>query len=176
MASNDYTSTYRSIGERVALRTSSGKLLFKRWLGCWIDFIALALVFAVPLVAMKAIGFPMPVIACADLALLVLYFPIAEGLWGRSVGKLIAGTIVVDDKGRPPGVGRAAVRTLLRLVEVNPFLLGGLPAGIVSMNTKANQRIGDLLAGTYVVPLAELRQAQKGGDDREAKAVAEHFA
>ena len=36
-------------------------------------------------------------------------------------------------------------------VEVNPFLLGGLPAGLVLMVTPRRQRIGDLVAGTYVL-------------------------
>jgi uncharacterized RDD family membrane protein YckC len=165
---------YGGLGERVARRTSSGRLLFKRWLGAWIDFIVLALLLFLPAMVFKALA-PTAAVMVLGFALALLYFPIAEGMWGRSAGKLITGTIVVDDKGRPPGVGKAAIRTLLRLVEVNPFLLGGIPAGIVSMNTKANQRIGDLLAGTYVVPLRELREARTGGD-ADAEATAEHFA
>jgi len=174
-------SVYGGVGERVACRTSSGRLLFKRWLGCWIDFIALALLLFLPgfmagLAGLGSLGTGIDTaLGLSGLVLMLLYFPIAEGVWGRSLGKLIAGTIVVNDGGSPPGVGKAAIRTLLRLVEVNPFLLGGLPAGIVSMNTRANQRIGDLLAGTYVVPLGELREAQRGGD-LDAETTAEHFA
>jgi uncharacterized RDD family membrane protein YckC len=39
----------------------------------------------------------------------------------------------------------------LRIIEVNPLLLGGIPAGIVVISTSRKQRIGDLLAGTIVV-------------------------
>ncbi len=166
---------YGGVGVLVARRTSSGSLLFRRWLGAWIDFIALALLLALPVLLLRPFGPPGAGLVLVGFVLVLLYFPIAEGLWGRSVGKLVSGTIVVDEKGRPPGIGKAAVRTLLRLVEVNPFLLGGMPAGIVSMNTKAHQRIGDLLAGAYVVPLRELRQAQTQPDP-DIEAVAEHFA
>jgi uncharacterized RDD family membrane protein YckC len=40
----------------------------------------------------------------------------------------------------------------MTILEVNPLLLGGLPAGLVIISTKRKQRIGDLLAGTLVVP------------------------
>ena len=45
----------------------------------------------------------------------------------------------------------AMLRTLLRVIEVNPILLGALPAGIVLLVTKRKQRLGDLLAGTVVI-------------------------
>lgn len=92
------------------------------------------------------------------LGLCVLYFPLTEGLWGRTLGKLFAGTMVVDKAGRVPGLGRALVRTLFRLIEVNPVLLGGVPAGICVLATKRKQRIGDLVAGTYVLSADTLRQ------------------
>jgi uncharacterized RDD family membrane protein YckC len=43
------------------------------------------------------------------------------------------------------------VRTLARLVEVNPLLLGALPAGIAILSSSRRQRIGDWLANTVVV-------------------------
>ena len=48
----------------------------------------------------------------------------------------------------------ALIRSALRLVEVNPLLLGGLPAGLVIIASERKQRIGDLLAGTLVVSAA----------------------
>lgn len=80
-----------------------------------------------------------------------LYFPVFEGVWGRSLGKLLAGLKVVDRHGRAPGLGRATVRTLFRLFEVNPVLAGGAPAGIAVLLTKRKRRLGDLAAGTYVL-------------------------
>ena len=171
--------TAAGVGERVARGTSGGGLLFRRWLGAWIDFIAMAVLLFLPAFAVNRSGMAGPglvaLFGLTGLGLVVMYFPITEGLWGRTAGKLVSGTIVVDEKGRPPGVSKAAIRTLARLVEVNPFLLGGLPAGIVSMNTKAHQRIGDLWAGTYVVPIGELRRAQSQ-PNADIEATAEHFA
>jgi len=43
------------------------------------------------------------------------------------------------------------IRTLARLLEANPILLGGIPAGIAIFSSPRKQRIGDSLAGTVVV-------------------------
>jgi uncharacterized RDD family membrane protein YckC len=179
MTVRDETRAYGGVGERVARATSGGGLLFRRWFGVWVDFIALAVLLFAPAFLVNWSGTAAPplvaILGLTGFSLLLLYFPVTEGLWGRSLGKLVSGTIVVDAEGRPPGIGKAALRTLARLVEVNPFLLGGIPAGIVSLNTKAHQRIGDLWAGTYVVPLGELRRAQTM-PDADIEATAEHFA
>ena len=45
-----------------------------------------------------------------------------------------------------------AVRTGLRLFEVNPLLLGALPAGVAILASSRRQRLGDWLAGTVVAP------------------------
>jgi uncharacterized RDD family membrane protein YckC len=41
------------------------------------------------------------------------------------------------------------------LVEVNPILLGGLPAAAVVALSPTRQRLGDLVAGTYVLTAAD---------------------
>jgi uncharacterized RDD family membrane protein YckC len=81
---------------------------------------------------------------------------VLEGFWGRTPGKLIAGTIVVDAAGRPPGIWKAVLRTLARLFEVNPFLARGIPAGIVMLNSVTRRRVGDMWAKTYVVRIKDL--------------------
>ena len=86
------------------------------------------------------------------LVLLAAYFPVMEGLTGYSVGKFIARARVIDDRGNVPGIWRAAIRTIFRLLEVNPVFLGGIPAGLVANFSKSGQRLGDMSAGTYVVP------------------------
>lgn len=43
------------------------------------------------------------------------------------------------------------IRGGLRILEVNPLLLGGLPAGIAILSSERKQRIGDMIAGTVVV-------------------------
>lgn len=85
------------------------------------------------------------------LVLIALYYPVLEGLEGGTVGKFMLGIRVVDYEGRIPGVVKALVRTLTRVVEVNPCLIGGIPAGIVALISRRKQRIGDMLAGTFVI-------------------------
>jgi len=151
--------TAEDFGRRAACRAETGNLLLRRWAGCWIDFIALGAIFVAMAVAMPkemAIG-----ALLATIVLMFAYFIVLEGVWGRSLGKLATGTIVVNAAGHPPGMFRALIRTLTRLVEVNPFLAGGLPAGLTVWLTRGNQRLGDLAAGTYVVPMSALRETRK---------------
>ena len=95
----------------------------------------------------------------------IAYFPVSEGLWGRTVGKLVTGLVVVDSKGNRPGLLRATGRTVTRMIEVNPFLLGGLPAGLIVFASKRRQRLGDMLAGTYVIPKADLARLRSANQD-----------
>jgi uncharacterized RDD family membrane protein YckC len=151
------------VAQRLAATLDTSDVLLRRWAGCWIDFIAIAVLNGLALAPTIAFsGMPGVVTVIIFSVVTLGYFPLTEGVWGRSMGKLITGTIVVDAAGRPPGLFRVVVRTLMRLVEVNPFLLGGLPAGISVAATKHRQRIGDLAAGTYVVPLRALEAARRG--------------
>jgi uncharacterized RDD family membrane protein YckC len=68
---------------------------------------------------------------------------------GRTPGKRAAGTRVVRDGGRPVGLRASLVRNVIRLVEGFPLLY--LPAIVAILATRANQRLGDLAAGTLVV-------------------------
>lgn len=81
----------------------------------------------------------------------LVYFFLFEALWSRTPGKYLQGLAVVGADGLRCGWRAALVRTLLRLVEANPLLFGGLPAGVVILASERNQRIGDLAAGTLVV-------------------------
>ncbi len=79
------------------------------------------------------------------------YFLILEGLWGRTLGKYFQGLVVLKLDGVKAGWVSALIRTLLRIIEVNPALFGGIPAGLVLISSERKQRIGDMLAGTVVV-------------------------
>src|ERR1044071_2895730 len=79
------------------------------------------------------------------------YFFLTEALWSRTPGKYLQGLVVVDTSGGRCGWRRALIRTLLRVVEANPLLLGGLPAGIAILASERNQRLGDMAAGTLVI-------------------------
>ena len=129
-------------------------LLVRRWVGAWVDLIVLGSFLLIPDVVLGNERYQQTVVLW--LALLVLYFPLSEGLAGRTLGKVITGTKVVTAGGENPGVLRAAVRTLTRVLEVNPFLLGGLPAGIAVLSSQHHQRLGDMAARTYVVLVRDL--------------------
>jgi uncharacterized RDD family membrane protein YckC len=148
--------------QEIAEQMSAGGVLVRRWLGCWIDFITLGALFLGPA---ALVGTYAPLdpptsdyVVWGVVALCVAYFPVTEGFWGRSLGKLITGLKVVDKDGRAPGLWRALLRTLLRLFEVNPLLFGGVPAGIAVLCTKRKQRLGDLVADTYVIDVAAWKQ------------------
>jgi uncharacterized RDD family membrane protein YckC len=83
-----------------------------------------------------------------------LYFAICESWKGTTPGKAVLGLRVVTQEGRPIGFGAAALRNLLRAVDMFPgvFVVGlYLPAFASMAITGRFQRLGDLLAGTMVV-------------------------
>ena len=152
-----------AVGEYVAVNADRGNMLVRRWAGCWIDLLFLAVLVILVFVLAAAI---LPREEGAGIALLLAalvvlgYFPLTEGLWGRSLGKFVTGTIVIQRDGSRASFGQVVGRTILRLVEVNPLLAGGIPAGIALLCTKGKQRLGDLAAGTYVVPVKALQAAR----------------
>lgn len=79
------------------------------------------------------------------------YFFVWEALFSATPGKMWYGLSVRHLDGSKCSVTAAFLRTITRLVEVNPIMLGCLPAVISIHYTKRKQRIGDLLAGTVVV-------------------------
>lgn len=77
------------------------------------------------------------------------YFIVMEGYMGQTVGKMVSGIKVVrEGSGEAPGVGKAAIRTVLRIID-GLFLY--LVAFIVVLISGKNQRLGDMAAGTLVV-------------------------
>ena len=81
----------------------------------------------------------------------LLYFFVFELVWGRTPGKFFQGLVVRDINGGRCSLKQILVRTVARIVEANPILLGGIPAGIAVISSTNKQRIGDSLAGTVVV-------------------------
>ena len=68
---------------------------------------------------------------------------------GRSLGKLVMGLRTVRDDGGPVRFRHALVRAVLGAFELWSLL--GSPAIISALVTRRGKRLGDLLAGTYVV-------------------------
>jgi uncharacterized RDD family membrane protein YckC len=84
----------------------------------------------------------------------ILIFWVLQGLTGKTPGKAIVGIKTVNAGGRPPGVGRAALRSTLTIVDGFPYFIPYLVGFIVALNSDHHQRIGDKAAGTYVVDKA----------------------
>jgi uncharacterized RDD family membrane protein YckC len=141
----------------VARAYDRGELLLRRWGGTVIDLILLVVIVFVPLVFTAVKG--LEALSLIGFIGVLAYYPFTEGLWGRTLGKLMTGTIVVDKDGRRANFTQVIIRTALRLVEVNPFFLGGIPAGVALLCTECKQRIGDLAAATYVLPVKALAAA-----------------
>jgi uncharacterized RDD family membrane protein YckC len=81
--------------------------------------------------------------------IIALYYILLEGYLGQTVGKMVLGIKVVrEDNGELPGLGGAAIRTLLRIVD---GLFSYLVAFITVLISGKNQRLGDMTAHTLVV-------------------------
>ncbi|MBL7260261.1 RDD family protein [Paractinoplanes lichenicola] len=76
------------------------------------------------------------------------YYIVLEGWFGRTAGKVVTGIRVVDENGNRPGFVSALVRTLLRLVDgIAVYLV----AFVVVVNSSRRRRLGDMAAKTLVV-------------------------
>jgi uncharacterized RDD family membrane protein YckC len=97
----------------------------------------------------------LPAYTIVRIAVLIMvylgYFVVLEALWSRTLGKFFQGLVVRKLDGSPCDWTAALIRTALRVIEVNPVLLGGIPAGIAVISSSRKQRLGDALAGTLVV-------------------------
>lgn len=77
------------------------------------------------------------------------YFTLMEGFLGATVGKMIFKVKVLQEDGNPCGLGRAAVRNLLRFIDALPLLY--LIGFILITRSERKQRLGDKVAKTVVV-------------------------
>ncbi len=137
-----------SVDVRSIIKTYKlGDVLGHRWAAFIVDSFLFVLLLIAPGLVAK-VDFDPSLILVA--ILMPVYFVVLEGRWGLTLGKLAAKVRVVDGQGAVPGYWKALLRTLLRLVEANP-LIGGLPAGIVVAMSEYRQRLGDMVAGTYVL-------------------------
>jgi len=68
---------------------------------------------------------------------------------GRSVGKLVLGLRTVRDDAGPIAFRHAFIRSLVGVVEI--WALSGMPALLCALVSARGKRLGDMVAGTYVV-------------------------
>lgn len=88
----------------------------------------------------------------AVLALWTAVYVVLQGRSGQTPGKRLLGLRVVDEHGRPPGPGKAAVRSLLWIVDAFPYFIPWLTGFLVAQGDRERrQRLGDRAARTSVV-------------------------
>lgn len=83
-----------------------------------------------------------------DLAFWFAYLPLAETIFGKTLGKYIVGLAVFTKSGGPISLMQAIKR---RLLDPFDFFFFGLVAIIAVKNTPDHQRLGDLWAKTIVL-------------------------
>jgi uncharacterized RDD family membrane protein YckC len=108
-----------------------------------------ALVALVP--AAKIAGLPDTARWALAITLYLAYYFLQESFFSTTLGKRVFGLCVVRLDGFPARWRESSVRTLTRVLEVNPLLFGGLPAGLTIAFTRKRQRLGDILARTLVI-------------------------
>jgi uncharacterized RDD family membrane protein YckC len=113
-------------------------------------------------VVVLVIGFVLAGLIASDDALfgvasvLVLAFTLVLGpavlermTLGRTLGKLVMGIRTVRDDAGPISFQHAFVRHLLSVIEI--WVLSGVPALVSALVSSKGKRLGDHVAGTYVV-------------------------
>ena len=79
------------------------------------------------------------------------YFLVFESVFCTTPAKFMNGLVIRDFRGGRCSIRQTLIRTLFRLLEVNPALLGFLPAAASIIWSRHKQRFGDKVAGTVVV-------------------------
>jgi uncharacterized RDD family membrane protein YckC len=137
--------------------TYGSRIITRRWQATIVDFVVLLFLGAV-IGGLWGGGYSSAKGAILFAGIPLLYYVVLEMATGRTLGKFVTGIIVVNEGGERPALLPAVIRTATRLLEVNPVLLGGIPAGIIANSSAAKQRLGDMLAHTYVIFTRDLPQ------------------
>ena len=82
---------------------------------------------------------------------MLAYFVLAEALFGRTLGKVVAEIQVRTVDGQPIGMRAAIKRNLMRAIDGFPFVPLYLVAAFSVLLTGRQVRLGDLVAKTIVV-------------------------
>lgn len=97
----------------------------------------------------------------AAVAVWLLYLGVLPGLTGWTLGKRVTGIRVVDGAGGVPGLGRGLARGAFWIVDGFPYVIPGLVGFIVALSTQRRQRVGDQVAGTFVVRAGTVPEAEE---------------
>ena len=95
---------------------------------------------------------PLAILQASLITLLILaiYATVCEMFWGRTFGKALLHLRVVDRENDQPAGWRIVLRNLIRVVELAHWTVLLVPM-LLMMLTGKQQRLGDLVAGTFVV-------------------------
>ena len=130
----------------VALRTASGLM------DVVVDLIVLVCALLISFVAVSTSDDALAsvaVVVCTVGALVALPTVLETATRGKTVGKLVLGLRTVRDDAGPIAFRQALIRALVGFVEI--WILLGVPALICSLVSARGKRLGDMVAGTYVV-------------------------
>jgi uncharacterized RDD family membrane protein YckC len=127
---------------------TEGDVIWRRVVAVIIDVILVGIV----VTPISSAVFGGPLSTAASLLTMILtfaYYIFLEGNYGQTIGKMALGIVVVTEDGDPIEYEKAAIRTVLRIVDILPaFYIVGL---ILVLVTDKKQRLGDLAADTIVV-------------------------
>ncbi len=121
--------------------------LGQRFLGLAVDLVVMAVLMFALLFLLLSINEQFIYFV---LLVFFLYTPVSEiMLQGRTLGKILAGTRVVNIRGKAPRMIDIAIRWVFRMVDIW-FSLGAI--GVIFISTTVRgQRLGGLLSNTMVV-------------------------
>jgi uncharacterized RDD family membrane protein YckC len=131
-------------------RGTEGDVVLARIAAFVTDAVAFAVVWTALAAAFGAVSETLGgIVGGVGSALFFLYFIYFEAEYGQTVGKMVMDVVVVTEGGGPVGYKEAVIRTVLRIVDILPFLY---IVGLVAIYlTDREQRIGDVLADTVVL-------------------------
>ena len=87
-----------------------------------------------------------------DVIIAFLYFTLLEGRNGQTVGKMIVKIKVAKKADHSPiTYSEAAVRTILRIIDLIPFIAPYLLGAVLIWASEYKQRLGDRVANTVVI-------------------------
>ncbi len=87
-----------------------------------------------------------------DVIIAFLYFTVLEGWNGQTVGKMVVKIKVVRKEDNSSiSYAEAATRTILRIIDLIPFIAPYLLAAVLIWSSEDKQRLGDRVAHTVVV-------------------------
>jgi uncharacterized RDD family membrane protein YckC len=92
------------------------------------------------------------VLILIDIIIAFLYYTLLEGRYGQTVGKMVVKIKVVRKEDNSSiSYGEAAIRTILRVIDLIPFIAPYLLAAVLIWASEDKQRLGDRVAHTVVV-------------------------